>query len=57
MNLQSVLSDVFLQTNALVPDPVSTRVLLRISYEPEVGIWLFLKVTMMASLVPVQIRS
>ena len=57
MNLQSVLSDVFLQTNALVPDPVSTRVLLRISYEPEVGIWLFLKVTMMASFVPVQIRS
>lgn len=57
MNLQSVLSDVFLQTNALVPDPVSTRVLLRISYEPEVGIWLFLKVTMMASLLPVQIRS
>ena len=30
----------FLQTNALVPDPVSTRVLLRISYEPEVEIWL-----------------
>ena len=57
MNLQSVLSDVFLQTNALVPDPVSTRVLLRISYEPEVGIWLFLKVTMMVSLAPVQIRS